>query len=104
VNFDGTSVTNVGGEDRCAIRASGNVDKVVRSSTGVYVVHFSTALPDANYAYFGTAGKTVGKDTYIMPFPDGSASLTTTSFSIVVFNQTGAAVSNEPFVLLSVIR
>lgn len=50
VNFDGTSVTNVGGENRCTIRGSGNVSKVVRASTGEYAVHFTTAMPDANYA------------------------------------------------------
>jgi hypothetical protein len=50
VNFDGTSVTDVGGEDRCTIRASGNVDKVVRTGTGVYVIHFTTAMADANYS------------------------------------------------------
>ena len=49
VNFDGTSVTNVSGEDRCTIRSSGNVTKVVRSTTGKFVVHFTTALPNANY-------------------------------------------------------
>ena len=48
VNFDGTTVTNVGGEDRCAIRASGNVSKVVRSASGQYAVHLTTAMPDAN--------------------------------------------------------
>jgi hypothetical protein len=49
VNFDGTTVTNVGGEDRCTIRASGNVSKVVRNGTGNYTVTFTTAMPDANY-------------------------------------------------------
>ena len=50
VNFDGTTVTNVGGEDRCTIRGSGNVTKVVRNNTGDYTITFSTAMPDANYA------------------------------------------------------
>jgi hypothetical protein len=59
VNFDGTSVTNVGGEDRCAISANGNVSKVVRNSTGDYTVHFTTALDDANYAVSLTAATTV---------------------------------------------
>jgi hypothetical protein len=58
VNFDGTSVTNVGGEDRCAIRASGNVSKVVRTGTGYYRVHFTAAMPDANYSVCGSAKNT----------------------------------------------
>lgn len=59
VNFDGTSVTNVGGEDRCTIRASGNVTKVVRNGTGDYTVHFTTALQDALYAASFSAAPTV---------------------------------------------
>jgi hypothetical protein len=55
VNFDGTSVTGVGGEDRCAIRASGNVAKVVRTGTGIYFVHFTTAMEDTSYAVVGTS-------------------------------------------------
>jgi len=54
VNFDGTTVTNVGGEDRCTIRASGNVDKVVRTSAGAYTITFTTAMPDSNYAVVAT--------------------------------------------------
>jgi hypothetical protein len=59
VNFDGTTVTNVGGEDRCAIRASGNVSKVVRNGTGDYTVHFNEAQADALYAVSLTATTTV---------------------------------------------
>jgi hypothetical protein len=50
VNFDGTTVTNVGGEDRCTVRASGNVSKVVRNGNGDYTITFTTAMPDADYA------------------------------------------------------
>ena len=60
VNFDGTTVTNVGGEDRCTIRANGNVSKVVRGSAGAYTVHFTTAMPDANFATTAFAGNSAG--------------------------------------------
>ena len=49
VNFDGTSTTSISSEDCCAIRASGNVSKVVRTATGKYTITFATAMPDANY-------------------------------------------------------
>jgi hypothetical protein len=49
VSFNGSTVTNVGGENRCTISGSGNVSKVVRVSTGQYTVHFTTAMPSANY-------------------------------------------------------
>ena len=42
VNFDGTGTV--------AIRGSGNVSSVVRISTGVYTVNFTTAMPDASYS------------------------------------------------------
>jgi hypothetical protein len=65
VNFDGTTVTNVGGEDRCTIRSSGNVDKVVRGSAGSYTIHFTTAMPDANYATTAFAGNSAGNASLI---------------------------------------
>ena len=51
-NADGS-----GGTNNCAIRASGNVEKVVRSgtNTGEYTVHFDTDMPDANYVMVGNA-------------------------------------------------
>jgi hypothetical protein len=52
VNFDGTAGDTIGGEFRCTIRASGNVSKVVRTATGTFVVHFSTAMPDNDYCVF----------------------------------------------------
>lgn len=58
VTFNGTSVTNVGGEDRCAISASGNVSKVVRNGTGEYTVHFTNGFSDANYAVSLSASTT----------------------------------------------
>lgn len=58
VNFDGSNFNNFGGEDRCTLLGSGNVDKVVRVGAGQYEVHFETAMPDANYAaVFGSNAK-----------------------------------------------
>jgi hypothetical protein len=55
VNFDGSTVTNVGGEDRCTIVGSGNVTKVVRTGTGAFTIHFTTSMPSTNYAVVGAA-------------------------------------------------
>ena len=60
VNFNGTSTTSISGEDCCAIRASGNVSKVVRNGTGDYTITFATAMEDANYAIVGS---NVGSDS-----------------------------------------
>jgi hypothetical protein len=43
VNFNGTGTV--------AIRASGNVSSITDSGVGLYVVNFTTAMPDANYSY-----------------------------------------------------
>jgi len=49
VNFNGTGTI--------AIRGSGNVTSITDNGTGDYTVNFTTAMPDANYAFFGTAGR-----------------------------------------------
>jgi hypothetical protein len=49
VNFDGSAGGTVDGEFRCTIRASGNVSKVVRSDTGVFLVTFATPMIDDDY-------------------------------------------------------
>ena len=66
VNFDGTSVQTIGTEEHCAIRASGNVSKVVKSGVGNYVIHFSTAMPDTNYCTNVTIGNYGGAVMHIL--------------------------------------
>jgi len=48
VNFNGTTSPGT-------IRASGNVSSVTKNGTGDYTVNFTTAMPDANYSFVGTA-------------------------------------------------
>jgi len=60
VGFDGSAGIQVGAEFRCTIRASYNVNRVVRTSTGEYTVYFNTAFADANYCASATGG---GGDT-----------------------------------------
>lgn len=43
VNFNGTGTV--------AIRASGNVSSITDNGTGDYTINFTTAMPDANYAW-----------------------------------------------------
>jgi hypothetical protein len=49
VNFNGTGTV--------AIRASGNVSSITDNGTGDYTVNFTTAMPDANYSFQGTASQ-----------------------------------------------
>ena len=55
VNFDGSDYVTVGAENHCAIRASGNIEKVVRTANGRYTIHFATDMPDTNYCVNGNA-------------------------------------------------
>ena len=52
VNFNGTGTV--------AIRSSGNVSSITDEGTGKYVVNFTTAMPDADYALSGSAGANTG--------------------------------------------
>ena len=67
VNFDGTAGSTVDGEFRCTVRASGNVSKVVRNSTGDYTITFSTAMPDANFVGHISGGGPVNNN-HVVPF------------------------------------
>lgn len=98
VNFDGTSVTNVGGEDRCTIRASGNVSKVVRSSTGVFVVHFTTAMQDADYCVQTAAGNL---STSVAMF---ASNLSTSSVTVTNSINAAYAANNPSFGFVSIFR
>ena len=68
------------------INASFNVSSVTRSSTGVFIVNFSTAMTDTNYAVCATGGSTTG---YFARSGDDRAARTTTATTIVTFNFAG---------------
>lgn len=54
VNFDGTT------PDPSTIRGSGNVSSITKNATGVFVVNFTTALADVNFAAVSVASGTGG--------------------------------------------
>lgn len=55
VNFDGTSCTSGAGSNECTIGSEFNIEKVVKTSTGVYEVYFETDFSSTNYVVAGTA-------------------------------------------------
>ena len=88
VNFDGATVTNVGGENRCTMRASGNVSKVVRNSTGNFTVHFTTAMPSANYAavmYNNASSSGTTSTSFNNSFHGGIGDKTTTTVGVTSY-------------------
>lgn len=76
------------------IASSYNVSSVTRSSTGQFVVNFTTALADANYVPIGMVnGGGASYGSYGV-YVQQSAAPTTTTCSISTLSNTGVAVDN----------
>jgi hypothetical protein len=54
---------NFNGSGTVAIRDSGNVSSITDSGTGLYIVNFATAMPDADYSMSGSSGNVTGTTT-----------------------------------------
>lgn len=81
VNFDGTNAT---------IRKQSNIASVVRNSTGVYTLTFTTAMSDANYIIHGTTRGVSSSHPATAVSISYTTAPTTTSFDITV-GETGGA-------------
>ncbi len=82
VNFNGTGTV--------AIRASGNVSSITDNGAGTYTVNFTSAMPDANYAFtvsFGGTGGSFGLAAF-----DQNVARTASAFQVVGFNSGGGSV------------
>jgi hypothetical protein len=84
VNFNGTGTVST----NQTIRASFNVSSVFKNATGVYTVHFTNAMPDANYAIIGTDGQNGSND--------GSVHLIAAQTSSSVSIETGKVFGSLP--------
>lgn len=84
VSFDGTTTPPT-------IRSSYNVTSVSRSTTGVYLITFTNAMPDTSYCWTASARGT-GASFYIAYQSTSGNAQTTTTLNIVTANS-GAAVN-----------
>lgn len=82
------------------ISASGNVSSITNSSTGVYTVSLTTAMPNSNYAITAQGEAHASGWTCIVSKQSGS-SKTTSSFVLFAEDQGGAA-RNLPEVFVAV--
>jgi hypothetical protein len=98
VNFSGAGSTS--------IRASYNVSSVTYTSTGNYLINFTNAFADTNYAPIGTSkynssfeGQNfrVGQSAYATDF-------TTTTLRVQTTNGGNSALGNSEFVAVAVFR
>jgi hypothetical protein len=95
VNFDGTGTP--------AIREDGNVSSITDNGTGDYTVNFTTAMPDANYAFVGTAGGGGINPNNYLTGPSTATPMSTTQFRFQTRNDTASLVDSET-TMLSVFR
>jgi len=93
VNFNGTGTV--------AIRASFNVSSITDNGTGDYTANFTTALADANYVVAGS-GSADGAGSGGIGFSNESR--TTTACRVRIFVTTTANGSDQPAVMVSVLR
>lgn len=54
-SYSARAWVNFNGSGTVAIRASGNVSSVTDNGTGNYTINFTTAMPDTNYSWQGSA-------------------------------------------------
>ena len=80
-NFDGT------GTDPITPNGAGNISSITKSSTGVYVINFTTSMPSTNYSIMGTAGFNGSAPQYVHEVP---SSRTVNSITINTRNSAGA--------------
>jgi len=81
VNFDGTA--DFGGTPTTNntnrwIYGSGNVASVLKNGTGRYTITFTTAMPDAAYAWFGSAQDMAAVNVWVVGNPTSTAPTSTT--------------------------
>ena len=76
VDFDGTGTP--------AISASGNVTSITDNGVGNYTVNFTTAMPDASYAYIGLARSRYNATTGQTPVVSSWLSDTKTTSAVQV--------------------
>jgi len=81
VNFNGTGTV--------AIRRAFNVASITDNATGHYTVNFTTAMPDANYAFAGGAGD--NSNTFV----GQSGAYSTTAFEFYVRNTSNTPTDEE---------
>jgi hypothetical protein len=100
VNFDGTGTTGT----NMTIRGSGNVASVYKNGTGDYTVTFTTAMPDANYAFTVGYRGAANNDTDFTPVLHTGSSPSTTAARFVVNNMSTGSPADIDYVCLAIFR
>ena len=83
-----------------------NVSSITDTTTGTYTVNFTTAMADANYSFYGTAGQASGGGTPlgVVGKNEDSASMTTSAINIYTLASNTGALGDYPYVNFAVFR
>jgi hypothetical protein len=95
---------NFNGQGTVAIRASGNVSSITDHGTGEYTVNFTTAMPDANYAPFVSAGFASYISFINLNAVGAEIAPTTSGFRFITNNASNTAQIDQKYVHVSVFR
>lgn len=77
------------------ILASGNVTSVTKSSTGLYVIAFTTSLPSANYVAVGSRSYKTGDSSGVTIQASSPTSQTSSAFTFYTLDRTGGAANSD---------
>ena len=86
VNFNGTGTLS--------IRDSYNVSSVTDNGTGNFIINFSSAFANVNYAFALSPGRGTGSGARIVT-QEGSTGKTTTQFHLKVRNDSGSQIDTQ---------
>lgn len=93
VNFNGTGTV--------AIRGSGNVTSITDSGVGLYIVNFTNAMPDANYAVVLGGDNITFSGNAIL---NTSGSYNTTSVNLILTTGGGTTLADDNIINVAVFR
>ena len=98
VNFNGTGTV--------AIRTSGNVSSITDNGTGDYTVNFTTAMPDADYATYGSCRPAAGGSPHYVFYVENKDNTARTTSAIRTFwlNPTSQSAQDVEVVSFAVFR
>ena len=101
VNFNGTTVTNPA--SMTGVRASFNVSSILDNGTGDYTINFATAMPDADYSFYGFCG-TNNTTTPVIAFQNTNTAKTASLFRLYVARSTGGGALDVADVSCAIFR
>jgi hypothetical protein len=95
---------NFNGQGTVAIRASGNVSSITDHGTGDYTINFTTAMPDADYAPFVSAGFASYISFINLNAVGAEIAPTTSGFRFVTNNASNSLQIDQKYVHVSIFR